>query len=266
MVSSSSSGQYLRLETPATPQMQRNDHERSSCCAMCCSCLGKLLGCWKGSRTDASDDEDSFTGGRHERMSQYRAPTVTPPPRAGSGSSLSDCDHEQGTLLPKRPTPEPGTMSGAGTSTSAAVAAANAAETTAAAAGSMEQDVPRHHRTGSGAHSNPSWDTGSPERSHNAAAVSCKAAGGSSKLVKGGLGGSSPSLADMESGGVGTAMLLGGEDQDDDDCCPTCLEVYTTDNPRIWTRCGHHFHMQCIYAWSERKETCPLCESHILFD
>lgn len=52
-----------------------------------------------------------------------------------------------------------------------------------------------------------------------------------------------------------------GPDADDDDFCPTCLEAYTDDDPRIFTRCGHAFHMQCIYAWLERKATCPLCES-----
>jgi hypothetical protein len=34
------------------------------------------------------------------------------------------------------------------------------------------------------------------------------------------------------------------EDDDDEECCPTCLEGYTADNPQIWTRCGHHFHIQ----------------------
>ncbi|EFJ40839.1 hypothetical protein VOLCADRAFT_69059, partial [Volvox carteri f. nagariensis] len=48
---------------------------------------------------------------------------------------------------------------------------------------------------------------------------------------------------------------------EDDDFCPTCLEVYTPDNPKIFTECGHHFHMPCIYAWFERKTTCPMCES-----
>ncbi|KAF6260534.1 hypothetical protein COO60DRAFT_1269386 [Scenedesmus sp. NREL 46B-D3] len=55
------------------------------------------------------------------------------------------------------------------------------------------------------------------------------------------------------------AELL-GTDTDEDDFCPTCLEAYTDDNPKIFTRCGHSFHMQCIYAWLERKNTCPLCE------
>lgn len=60
---------------------------------------------------------------------------------------------------------------------------------------------------------------------------------------------------------------------------PFCLPCYTTfyhpcnptpsphtpppstENPKIFTECGHHFHMPCIYAWLERKDTCPMCES-----
>ena len=42
---------------------------------------------------------------------------------------------------------------------------------------------------------------------------------------------------------------------------------HKTDNPQIFTSCGHHFHMQCIYEWLERgRETCPLCEAPIAFD
>ncbi|XXG55510.1 hypothetical protein AAC387_Pa03g3167 [Persea americana] len=46
---------------------------------------------------------------------------------------------------------------------------------------------------------------------------------------------------------------------EDEDVCPTCLEEYTTENPRIITQCSHHFHLGCIYEWMERSETCPVC-------
>lgn len=60
---------------------------------------------------------------------------------------------------------------------------------------------------------------------------------------------------------------LGPEESDEDeDACPTCLEPYTSDNPKIFARCGHHFHMQCIYSWLERKDTCPICESKMTFE
>ena len=45
----------------------------------------------------------------------------------------------------------------------------------------------------------------------------------------------------------------------EEDCCPTCLEEYTPDNPKIMTECGHHFHLACIYEWSERSNLCPMC-------
>ncbi|CAN8260669.1 unnamed protein product [Cochlearia groenlandica] len=46
---------------------------------------------------------------------------------------------------------------------------------------------------------------------------------------------------------------------EDEDVCPTCLEEYTTENPKIVTKCSHHFHLGCIYEWMERSENCPVC-------
>ncbi|KAJ0243585.1 RING/U-box superfamily protein [Hirschfeldia incana] len=46
---------------------------------------------------------------------------------------------------------------------------------------------------------------------------------------------------------------------DDEDVCPTCLEEYTSENPKIVTKCSHHFHLGCIYEWMERSEDCPVC-------
>ncbi|KAK2975942.1 hypothetical protein RJ640_008042 [Escallonia rubra] len=53
------------------------------------------------------------------------------------------------------------------------------------------------------------------------------------------------------------AYVLASEDEED--VCPTCLEEYTEENPRINTKCSHHYHLGCIYEWMERKETCPVC-------
>ncbi|RLM62236.1 hypothetical protein C2845_PM14G14160 [Panicum miliaceum] len=50
--------------------------------------------------------------------------------------------------------------------------------------------------------------------------------------------------------------VVGSEDED---VCPTCLEEYTPDNPKIITKCCHHFHLGCIYEWMERSDTCPIC-------
>lgn len=52
--------------------------------------------------------------------------------------------------------------------------------------------------------------------------------------------------------------------------CPICLWMYilhwtsfaaeyTPENPKIVTKCLHHFHLGCIYEWMERSESCPVC-------
>ncbi|XP_051114732.1 E3 ubiquitin-protein ligase At3g02290-like [Andrographis paniculata] len=53
---------------------------------------------------------------------------------------------------------------------------------------------------------------------------------------------------------------------DDEDVCPTCLEEYSTENPKIITKCAHHFHLGCIYEWMERSDTCPVCGKLMDFD
>ncbi|KAM7516675.1 hypothetical protein LguiA_006258 [Lonicera macranthoides] len=54
--------------------------------------------------------------------------------------------------------------------------------------------------------------------------------------------------------------------QEEEDVCPTCLEEYTTENPKIVTQCSHHFHLGCIYEWMERSESCPVCGKEMSFD
>jgi len=53
---------------------------------------------------------------------------------------------------------------------------------------------------------------------------------------------------------------------EDEDVCPTCLEDYTSENPRILMHCSHHFHLGCIYEWMERSEACPVCGNKMEFD
>ena len=53
--------------------------------------------------------------------------------------------------------------------------------------------------------------------------------------------------------------------QDEDDVCPTCLDEYDEENPRYMTACGHHFHIQCMYEWMERSQTCPVCSQVLSF-
>ncbi|KAI3503721.1 hypothetical protein L1887_32170 [Cichorium endivia] len=52
---------------------------------------------------------------------------------------------------------------------------------------------------------------------------------------------------------------------DDEDICPICLEEYTSENPRIVTKCSHHYHLSCIYEWNERSKTCPVCSKLMVF-
>ncbi|KAI3728462.1 hypothetical protein L6452_17099 [Arctium lappa] len=53
--------------------------------------------------------------------------------------------------------------------------------------------------------------------------------------------------------------LLYEHSSDNEDVCPTCLEEYTSENPKIVTQCTHHFHLGCIYEWMERSDSCPMC-------
>lgn len=51
----------------------------------------------------------------------------------------------------------------------------------------------------------------------------------------------------------------------DEDCCPTCLELFSPEDPAIETRCHHKFHLQCMLVWYERQQTCPVCLRKIDF-
>ncbi|GAB2232803.1 hypothetical protein Drorol1_Dr00011862 [Drosera rotundifolia] len=53
---------------------------------------------------------------------------------------------------------------------------------------------------------------------------------------------------------------------EDEDVCPTCLEEYTPENPKIMTKCSHYFHLGCIYEWMERSENCPVCGKVMAFE
>ncbi|KAK6137376.1 hypothetical protein DH2020_028889 [Rehmannia glutinosa] len=53
--------------------------------------------------------------------------------------------------------------------------------------------------------------------------------------------------------------------QDEEDVCPTCLEEYDAENPKMITKCDHHFHLACILEWMERSDTCPVCDQEMIF-
>ena len=58
---------------------------------------------------------------------------------------------------------------------------------------------------------------------------------------------------------------------DDDGSCPTCLEPFDADNPRMQLACGHAFHLACCLEWEERcvgslgmsEATCPVCAAPV---
>ncbi|KAJ7557429.1 hypothetical protein O6H91_05G126300 [Diphasiastrum complanatum] len=53
---------------------------------------------------------------------------------------------------------------------------------------------------------------------------------------------------------------------EDEDICPTCLDVYTEENPKINMECGHHFHLACTLEWMERSKLCPVCDKEMVFE
>ncbi|XP_059661818.1 probable E3 ubiquitin-protein ligase RHB1A [Cornus florida] len=52
---------------------------------------------------------------------------------------------------------------------------------------------------------------------------------------------------------------------EEEEVCPTCLEEYDTENPKIITKCEHHFHLSCILEWMERSDTCPVCDQEMIY-
>ncbi|KAJ6837246.1 E3 ubiquitin-protein ligase-like [Iris pallida] len=71
----------------------------------------------------------------------------------------------------------------------------------------------------------------------------------------------SQKLSTKGSYGAGYIMVT----SEDEDVCPTCLDDYTLENPKIVTRCSHHFHLGCIYEWMERSDFCPICGKEMEF-
>lgn len=230
---------YSSLPPSLMPSRGSSEGRRDTAKHCCGKLMWRLINCFRSQEQGQIRPRPVIVDAH---IAQYQAPVVTPSPRAGSVSSCDeDQDFERGTLLPKRHTPEPGRT---GASTSAAATATAAASD----ADAMTQELPRHRRTDS----NGSRGKGQVEavraRVLPAGALAAAAAG---------KGGKFGAISQQEFAAM--AELL-GTDADEDDFCPTCLEAYTDDNPKIFTRCGHAFHMQCIYAWLERKSTCPLCE------
>lgn len=63
-----------------------------------------------------------------------------------------------------------------------------------------------------------------------------------------------------------TVYKLTDDGEGEEDVCPTCLEGYSASNPRMQPRCGHEFHLACIYEWLERSPYCPVCARRMVFE
>ncbi|KAI8021885.1 putative E3 ubiquitin-protein ligase RHB1A [Camellia lanceoleosa] len=59
---------------------------------------------------------------------------------------------------------------------------------------------------------------------------------------------------------------LNVSEMEEEDVCPTCLEDYDAENPKIITKCNHYFHLSCILEWTERSDTCPICDQAMIFE
>lgn len=60
----------------------------------------------------------------------------------------------------------------------------------------------------------------------------------------------------------GDPIVMTIEEED----CPICLEEYTEENPKMLTKCEHHFHLCCILEWMERSDSCPVCDQEVVID
>ncbi|CAI5977666.1 unnamed protein product [Closterium sp. NIES-65] len=114
---------------------------------------------------------------------------------------------------------------------------------------------------GAGAAAAPGVSSGGDGASAGAAAAGADGGSGDRMWGVGGAGGG----GEEEEAAPSTALawylsrVASATSLADEDCCPTCLEGYTEENPRITTECAHHFHLGCIYEWMERSNLCPVC-------
>ena len=53
------------------------------------------------------------------------------------------------------------------------------------------------------------------------------------------------------------------EEQDKDEKCTICLELYKPDDQLTYPDCGHRFHYDCLHTWAKYKTECPLCRCEI---
>uniref|UniRef100_A0A7S2QU42 RING-type E3 ubiquitin transferase n=1 Tax=Chlamydomonas chlamydogama TaxID=225041 RepID=A0A7S2QU42_9CHLO len=274
------------FDNPGSPAVEMQE----GCCSSCFHCILKCL--------NISDPPETSRVQRpppHETY-QYQAPVITPPAavalRTYEESYHEEREIEKNRLLPKyadssasvvsrttntRDT-EAASHTGMGPSTSTA-APTHAASRPAIATDSSRTVPVRHRHSSSGKGLPRSSSKGHRKNMSDEGVIAGHSMGArpaspawqpTQPAVDAGTARdtttSSAATAAAAAAAVGTpgpAPLV--VQDEDDEICSTCLEVYTSDNPKIFTECGHHFHMPCILEWLERKNTCPMCESPMNF-
>ncbi|GIL90660.1 hypothetical protein Vretifemale_18357, partial [Volvox reticuliferus] len=250
-------------------------------------CCAWLIRCFRCFASDSDESQETTPRSRvlENHLYQYEAPQapssagpITQPQRQAP-AFVDDVD--VGPLLPKTaessaPLPRPmhsrNNSSASATASAAAVASASCTSEplslssrrngvpegqlpNISGAPSEAPSRPTHHRSAS---HGEGWARKAPKGDGLPAASAAEASSvaANAAMAVPTFGSGAPSTA---AGRPGAAFAP--VQDEDDDFCPTCLEAYTSENPKIFTECGHHFHMPCIYAWLERKDTCPMCES-----
>ena len=56
---------------------------------------------------------------------------------------------------------------------------------------------------------------------------------------------------------------LSQEDQEQDENCPMCMDVFAKDEDIMQVTCGHVFHNDCVKEWLKKSNTCPKCRFKI---
>jgi len=59
-------------------------------------------------------------------------------------------------------------------------------------------------------------------------------------------------------------ITISKDNDEDDDHCPVCLDVYKVGEIMRILPCNHRFHKACIDQWLMDKRTCPMCKMDIL--
>ncbi|KAL2669305.1 hypothetical protein AAZX31_01G206000 [Glycine max] len=68
--------------------------------------------------------------------------------------------------------------------------------------------------------------------------------------------------SELELAKLGKAVILDEEES----ACPIYLGEYDAENPKIFTQCDHHVHIECIHDWMKRNSLCPVCNKDVAFN